>query len=519
MKVGFLLFNLRYLYNNGLLRRKMSNYTLNNIRRIITHIEEDDYWDMHLNEAYTCGMILNENCLISSIDTTNPESMGCDELISLIDYFYEDGCYNGIRLENIGYTGVDNGLISYRKDRIDYDQFYDLYTNSVYEIKSGDTRLHLHKVVGNSLLYEYPTSINEDGSIKLNGGFYQGFFRGDNNYAVLPSELKADQEWNLVFDVKKVNYEPESDKTLNDYHPQNKGIFFYIGTRAENKWIYLYKQLPMSGNAFENCELIDDFDYTFDLIEEETRPSDNTYETTTGFSLDSPNDAYIISDNKFLIFDRTKDGITIHNYVGDETVMLDYKKRNFDGNLFLYMNHTPTGYTTHNIDEVIFSSAYTSYDMNTFYSDIYNNALAFIINDNGSIGYRYLVKDCLSNSEDHIKILEGNSYEGIIKDEIWTNIRVRIKGYVDGMKLMFYVNGKLKYITMKLPKLNLKMLDELSEKQEGVAYNISLGGGTQGLAETIMPDYMLVPTQSFPLEDNFAGTFIGDIKGFKFYNC
>ena len=87
------------------------------------------------------------------------------------------------------------------------------------------------------------------------------------------------------------------------------------------------------------------------------------------------------------------------------------------------------------------------------------------------------------------------------------------------MKLYFYVDDKLKYITQELPLLNLHELDEMPEKQEGVAFNISLGGGTLGLAETVMPDYELRPTQKFPLEENFAGTFIGDIKYFKFYTC
>ena len=87
------------------------------------------------------------------------------------------------------------------------------------------------------------------------------------------------------------------------------------------------------------------------------------------------------------------------------------------------------------------------------------------------------------------------------------------------MKLYFYVDGKLVYITKELPKLNLRALNEVYEKQEGVPYNISLGGGTQGLAETILPNYMLNPTRVYPLEKYFAGTFIGYMKSFKFYNC
>ena len=35
------------------------------------------------------------------------------------------------------------------------------------------------------------------------------------------------------------------------------------------------------------------------------------------------------------------------------------------------------------------------------------------------------------------------------------------------MKLMFYVNGKLRFITKELPRIDLKALDDLYEKQEG----------------------------------------------------
>ncbi len=59
----------------------------------------------------------------------------------------------------------------------------------------------------------------------------------------------------------------------------------------------------------------------------------------------------------------------------------------------------------------------------------------------------------------------------------------------------------------------------MKEKQEGVPFNISLGGGTQGLAEMITLNYMAYPEYVFPIEKHFAGTFIGELKTFKFYDC
>jgi hypothetical protein len=70
-----------------------------------------------------------------------------------------------------------------------------------------------------------------------------------------------------------------------------------------------------------------------------------------------------------------------------------------------------------------------------------------------------------------------------------------------------------------MPKLNLRELDDVYEKQETIPFNISLGGGTQGLCDVILPNYMIKPYRVYPLEKHFAGTFIGYFKSFKFYTC
>ena len=87
------------------------------------------------------------------------------------------------------------------------------------------------------------------------------------------------------------------------------------------------------------------------------------------------------------------------------------------------------------------------------------------------------------------------------------------------MKLSFYVNGKLKMITKEIPILELRELNDLYSKQEGVPYNMSVGGGTQGLCDVIYPLYRDNPSIIYPLEKYFAGSFIGDIKSFRFYSC
>jgi hypothetical protein len=51
-----------------------------------------------------------------------------------------------------------------------------------------------------------------------------------------------------------------------------------------------------------------------------------------------------------------------------------------------------------------------------------------------------------------------------------------------------------------------------------VPYNISLGGGSIGLLETISLNYYDISEYILPIEKDYCGTFLGDIKSFKIYN-
>ena len=258
-------------------------------------------------------------------------------------------------------------------------------------------------------------------------------------------------------------------------------------------------------------------DLEFDYAEPELDITDFQYYTDNGFNLAEANWYYFYTDNKYMMFDRTKSGKTIKNWVEGTEYMYCGRKNNFKGNLFILMNRTKTGYTVHDIDLVRNKDA-NYYDP---YKDLYNNALAFRITDKGEIGYRLLTIDCNKEERDKTLMVEGYSFENVIPDCEWVTVNIRMSFLGgDKMKLMFYVNGNLKYVSKELPRINLRALhDELYEKQEGVPYNISIGGGTQGLAETIQYNYMLNPTRVYPLEKYFAGTFIGYMRSFKIYNC
>lgn len=626
-------------------------------------LDRSEYWDFYLSQqSYGSDGIddgLAEGCLISYIDTTDPDCIWFDSLYSKLKYHWDKAVNNGLLLRNIGYTGVDNGLINYQKDRTSNEEFLKLFKNSEFKIEKNDLRLLLNKVYGNNQIFSYDNDIvEEDGMIvsKLNGGFYQGFFKTDDNYKVLPQNIGDGLTFEVV--LKKHNFDNDGTYKLNDKYKENKGIFLYIGTRAENKWWKNYIT-EYSPKKIDNGYVIDGYvksdynnsdnlnsdylkpfkdlyslsDYFSDgyLTDECTdcccvnsndgknnkniKPSSmpkftypealNVYEDNSvwfdqnghlwienemfttnklngnnknhsrkckcgeyfsesyisdeyysdscdctmyvneeyikhetkidvdeelimkdGYSISQPNIKEYRSDNKFLLFDRTCDGFTTDNWVdGSEVIITDVLTPNIE-NYFLLFDRTCKGYTTDTINKLV-SEESKKYGI---LNDLYRNAIAFQIDDNGRIGYKYLVKNCESDGEYNIE--SEWTGENVIKNDVWNTITIKIipmtrkyddcvenTNSSDKMKFIIYVNGRLKFISKELPVFNFRKLNDMYSKQEGVPFNISLGGGTQGLCDVIYLNYRELPKYILPLEKEFAGTFIGYIKALRIYNC
>lgn len=88
-------------------------------------------------------------------------------------------------------------------------------------------------------------------------------------------------------------------------------------------------------------------------------------------------------------------------------------------------------------------------------------------------------------------------------------------------ELYLYINGYLKHIFNDFKEIFNGPLYEHKGKQVGVSYNISIGGGTQGLKEnrTLGDEFNNIDPAdlNLPLEQYFGGCFIGDMKYFKLY--
>lgn len=652
------------------------NILNNSTRSIDARLYNDEYFDFMLYRGEVVGL----NCNIEDNIIADFSDMNVEDGILYSSKQWSDAINNGILLEDIGFTGIDNGLIHFDKDKISNSDFLNILTGSIYEINSGDTRLFLTPITGNTQNFSYPMFLEEeDGKkyIAFKGGFYQGFYKLFGfDYQVLPNG--PDFEWNLSFTLRPKDYEVGND-TVNIIHPENKGIFFCIGTRAENKFINFYKtddevmdalRIPSINNDGyldpSTCNpsaasydiqnhIVEPQDYTVDIVEEKIKkrgyfppeyfdedstqpcnchketpkkkkkektvyPKDGCecnvhsipeynwhvsdlytykYDETSvnccrgnkckpddpcephplpdcncdNYFLDNyfqdlecnqgkkyMSDEYlqkdvridennikdslghlftkkgyyeITTDNKFLMFDRTPLGITVKDWVDGMSVTLTGRNDWGNINYFPIMNRTKTGYTVNDIYKYQEDNS-IPYNI---YKDIKNNIFALKVTDDGAIGYKYAVLDCDADNEQHYTVKEEYSKPGLIKKDEWNNIVVKfvilnptIIYRKDGticpdpnkgkrkMRMFFFVNGYLVFISKELNEFNFRELNDVNLKQEAVPYNISLGGGTQGLLESILPDYYYISEYVFPIEKDFCGTFIGDISSFKIYD-
>lgn len=552
----------------------MSNI-FNNSRSLFDMIlNKSNYWDFNISLNYNGEIGKNaDDCLINFIDTANPDCIWFNDLMSIKDYKWEGCVNNGVELNSIGYTGVDNGIIRFEKDSTSNKEFLKLYTKSRLNISSNDFRLKLQKIDGNNNLYDYSNNIVEKDNMivsELNGGFYQGFFKTkDQIYQILPDTFDDGWTFNFVLNKSSLN---NDNITLNDKHPNNKGIFFYMGTRCENKW-WKYYMTPheferirykygMGDYVDESYLNNDDYsvDYSIETVKKpyiseplcikydtdccqtDTYFADNyvkssylseyyeyfvdegylsqddilvdnmSFSTSEGYDLYQPNIREYRITNKFVTYNHTKEGLNI-NKEEPELILYDIDSPNME-NYFLLFNQTKEGYNINSINTLLTekSKYYNVID------DITSNAIAFRITDEGKLGYRYLVKDC--EADEGYSIKEDYSVDGLIKEDRWYSINVVFKEIkTNYMQLLFYVDGKLKLVSQDLPKINFRPLNDLYSKQEGVPFNISIGGGTQGLCDVIYHDYRNLPEYMLPIEKYFAGSFIGYFKEFKFYKC
>ena len=581
----------------------MGNINNFNFKNLHLNLSNSDYWDMFLSSdgaaSPICTGVTSGDSFVVwyDFDNSNIYSTGTTSATSIYSLVTWTGATNtGYTMNTIGLTGIDNGLVTFDKTTGDTSNqaLLSALTGTTLVIPSGDTRLNLNRVTGTTDQYIYPIDILSDSATtvgdyaNLCGGFYQGYYKLDGNtYEILPN--RVEEAWSSEFWLNPQDLCSGYTATiLNDDYPDNKGIFFYMGTRAENKfWNIFEGENTGCTSACTSSTACTGTVTTYCTVPKET---DITIvgDYGVGIPLSPPQVTIDLIENQFLIYGRGHDDTpakltgasgtiidngplstghtgnsscgkcsnntafgtkTVCSYGGNGLVVVRIAEEVMNNkNPFLIYGRgaktTSTGSTctscggnhNNNGTESVcsFSGVSGPIDEVDYAADIIDNALAFRIKDDGSIGYRLLTVtgqcETINGEDKYVSgttIEEAYSASGAVSGDTWSYIAVRFVTEKDDTcalptskprkgKLMFYVNAKLKLVVNDFDELVAKRLNEYKDKQVGVPFNFSLGGGSQGLIESQTFDGLDPADRGLPIETNFAGTFIGGISQFKF---
>lgn len=409
---------------------------------------------------------------------------------------------------------------------------------------------------------------------ELYGGFYQGFYKlFGHDYEVFPE--RVNKGWSVEMLLKpriteEFNPNYATEQYLNDVYPSNAGTFFYFGTRSENKYYHTADGSPESDSGYTRN--------TNDLT---------CLETCTC------SDTGVTNSNCVKVY-PTSATTTVHNTgcncgcASTEQVPLPETDPKFDvlsnalsfqfsgcplnpSLAVKYIKITGDCVTTGVCETtgVTFQTGYTIttvvtppiYDIcNLECGDTEEERWVMI----SAVFERYkTIEECdLLNLgglndlriETYQSSIDGQSYKLISPPNTHPDgekepkvYKVRFdKKWFDELDyrlgtLKLYVNGYLFFVIEDFEEIIPRELNTEKEKQVSVPFNISFGGGTQGLYEHLIfsgcsnpygpytqdpelfPNNILSATTlsglstNILLEQNFGGTFMGGISQFRMY--
>ena len=397
-----------------------------------------------LDKSEYYDFVLTDDCNIFYRDLSKNKKIEIDFIDGLCNKIGPTG-YTDVILNNISLTGYDNQLLS--GDTIDYDKTYIV-----------EERFCFHEINGKDIE-------EEDGYIKLNGGFYQGFFKLFD-YPIEFLEPRMKKGWTV-------------DMLLH-LPITSGGTIFYMGTSAEQKYTNL-----------------------------------------------TENEVQILQDNLNIEFK-------------DVT-------RQFSNNLFWQLTDVTniiTGYTGYydikNGIPYIYNTNTKLYYKND-YKDLINNAFCIYIDENGCIGYKNIISTNQCETQEYLLddpfkyiTIETGITEQIIdtttgntNDNRFINLTIiferdfeykdecelKTGDYKKGV-LKILINGFVVHRFYNFTEIIPHELDNRKEFQEGVPYNISIGGGTLGLSQAKWIDQEKLDF----LSDKWIDTFDGGVRSIDFYD-
>jgi hypothetical protein len=493
-------------------------------------------------------------------------------------------CAITTELCDIGLTGIDNGLVQNMSGET-IEITTGLYTNTSDKFSryKYDRRMKLHPITGftttqnrlwNDNSYTYDLNYqNVGGDIgyvaNLKGGFFQGFYKIPGyDYQVFPQRVPLG--WTAEF-MLKYRWTGDTSGGLNNRYPDNKGTFFYMGARAENKFYHYADGSPKQDSGYtrvtsgltcmHTCGCASSANTSSQCLQV-YQPSGGTITNCTcGCACDCTTTAEY--PEKDPLYDEVSNALSLRLSGDTGSPRLCVKTYRITGGCessgicltgLTYVTGTSltewcstrgifddcSGTTYQNVEHwVQIDAVFQRYEwLDT--CDLYDKGgLGLLVKD---VYYATIEGRSVSLIEPpitHEAKYDPASTEVVTFTDMWTEEQKFRLG-----TLKFYVNGKLFMVTENFEEIIPRLLNTPKEKQIGVGYNISIGGGTQGLHDNLtfsggcptelsgltyqqdpecLTNYDLEHTiysgltTQIKLEEYFGGSMIGDISAFRMY--
>ena len=488
---------------------------------------------------------------------------------------------------DVGLTGIDNGLTT-EMSGITMTAFTGLYTTTAqtYNRYIYDRRFKMHPISGNTTpqdrlwndnSYSYGLSyVDAGGDIgtvaKLNGGFYQGFYKLQGyDYEVFPTRVS--EGWSVEM-LLKYQFTGDTNIGLNARYPENKGTFFFMGSRAENKFYHYADGSPSSDTGYtrvtsgltcmHTCGCSITGGTGSDCIPVYQPSGVTSSNCTCGCPCSCSTEASIKELDP--LYDGVSNAMSIR-FSGDTgNPRVCVKEYLITGSCIpsgvcLTGTSYVTGVTTVewcSTKGIFDDCSFTQYPLfehwvqidAVFERDVYFDCKDLdYLGGLGQIEKQVFTASSANNSISLVMppITHEEGYSGYTPAKTTkvkiTDLWLEQKEYRRGT-LKIFVNGRLFMVCEDFEEIIPRPLNTFKERQVGVPFNISVGGGTQGLKDnltfsggcpaelsgiTYQQDPECLTTEDLDntiysglttnifLEEIFGGSFIGQISTFTMY--
>ena len=485
---------------------------------------------------------------------------------------------------DVGLTGIDNGLVKHMSGET-IQITTGLYTTSAdtYSRYKYDRRMKMHPITGfttsenrlwNDDSYNYDMSYATDGSpvgyfARLDGGFFQGFYKLPGyDYQVFPQRVSLG--WTAEF-MLRYRWTGDTSVGLNARYPDNKGTFFYMGARAENKFYHYadgepkqdtgYTRVTSGLTCMHTCGCASSANTSSQCLQV-YQPSGGTI-THCSCGCPCNCESYAEYAEKDPLYDGVSNALSLRLSGDTGSPRLCVKTYRITGGcessgtcLTGITYHTGTSVTewcsTRGIFDDCSGTTYPNVEHWVQIDAVFQRKEwldTCDLYDKGGLGL--LVEDVYFATLENrsVTLVEPPithdvgfvppSTEVVTFNDMWTEEQKYRLG-----TLKFYVNGKLFLVAENFEEIIPRLVNAEKEKQIGVGYNISVGGGTQGLHDNLTfsagcptelsgityqqdPECLTTDdlthteysglTTHIKLEEYFGGSMIGDVSAFRMY--